>query len=118
MAGSDLDGDEYTVIWDKDLAFEYNQTAKDYSAPKIATTSEKMSDDKFQEEMAKFFVAYLSGDALGRISNSHLANADLYGIQSQVLFLFFLLYFRFLGFICIFFRLNKLKLYNFYRSIF
>uniref|UniRef100_A0A183BJJ6 RNA-directed RNA polymerase n=1 Tax=Globodera pallida TaxID=36090 RepID=A0A183BJJ6_GLOPA len=85
MAGSDLDGDEYTLIWDEELALEGNQPAADYSAPKgKSTPTADLSPEEYQQQMASFFVKYLSNDSVGQISNSHLANSDLYGIDCDV----------------------------------
>uniref|UniRef100_A0A914GYY0 RNA-directed RNA polymerase n=1 Tax=Globodera rostochiensis TaxID=31243 RepID=A0A914GYY0_GLORO len=85
MAGSDLDGDEYTLIWDEELALEGNQPATDYSAPKAnSTPTADLSPDEYQYQMASFFVKYLKNDSVGQISNSHLANSDLYGIDCDV----------------------------------
>ncbi|MCP9260836.1 RNA-dependent RNA polymerase EGO-1 [Dirofilaria immitis] len=69
MAGSDLDGDEYSVIWDPELMFEHNEPPLDFTK---------------ELEMRKFFVNYIKQDSIGSISNAFLVNADLYGITSEV----------------------------------
>lgn len=86
MAGSDLDGDEYTVIWDPGLALERSQPPADYATPKVepGEQSGERGADECQAKMAEFFCKYLCSDMVGRIANSHLANADLYGIDSEV----------------------------------
>ncbi|CAK5059197.1 unnamed protein product [Meloidogyne enterolobii] len=82
MAGSDLDGDEYTVIWDEQLYLDKNEDAFDYTckAQEAAAISEKDLRDK----MAEFFVDYIKQDSIGRIANAFLVNSDLYGIKSEI----------------------------------
>ena len=90
MAGSDLDGDEYSVIWDEGLFLDRNEDPFDYSEG-IATVTENdslvLDDDndgeRLQSMMTDFFVQYITQDSIGQISNAHLANSDLYGIESQ-----------------------------------
>nr|CRZ22694.1 BMA-RRF-3, isoform a [Brugia malayi] len=80
MAGSDLDGDEYTVIFDKELFFENNERAMffpnslptEYGTP--ATTG----------DMIDFFLKYLSQDSIGRMSNAHLIMCDRLGLFHEV----------------------------------
>jgi hypothetical protein len=98
MAGSDLDGDEYGVIWDPELTFIRNEPAvllilvyfniiikADYS-PIIHNEQNSLNikHDNFQNELADFFVNYMKHDSIGRIANAHLANSDLYGIKTKV----------------------------------
>ncbi|EJW84764.1 RNA-dependent RNA polymerase, partial [Wuchereria bancrofti] len=68
MAGSDLDGDEYTVIFDKELFFENNERAMFFpkSIPSECGTPPTTGD------MIDFFLKYLSQDSIGRMSNAHL----------------------------------------------
>uniref|UniRef100_A0A915C5Y6 RNA-directed RNA polymerase n=2 Tax=Parascaris univalens TaxID=6257 RepID=A0A915C5Y6_PARUN len=82
MAGSDLDGDEYSVIWDKKLMFVYNENPLDFT--KRMRKYEEVGSDKVDLEMRKFFVNYIKQDSIGSIANAFLVNADLYGITSEI----------------------------------
>ncbi|KAF1760723.1 hypothetical protein GCK72_008972 [Caenorhabditis remanei] len=81
MAGSDLDGDEYSIIWDQQLLLDKNEDPFDF-------TSEKQKSSFKEEEidglMRDFYVTYLKLDSVGTISNSHLHNSDQYGLNSRV----------------------------------
>uniref|UniRef100_A0AC35GGL2 RNA-dependent RNA polymerase n=1 Tax=Panagrolaimus sp. PS1159 TaxID=55785 RepID=A0AC35GGL2_9BILA len=84
MAGSDLDGDEYSVIWDPDLLFDHNEPAFDYSVgPKNDGEEPLINEDELQGKMIKFFVDYISQDSIGILANAFLANSDLYGIDTE-----------------------------------
>ncbi|VDN18470.1 unnamed protein product [Gongylonema pulchrum] len=83
MAGSDLDGDEYSVMWDQELMFEHNEAPLDFPKPKI-TTKNEVEEDHVDLEMRKFFSTYVKQDSIGSISNAFMVNADLYGIDSEV----------------------------------
>nr|CAD2209394.1 unnamed protein product [Meloidogyne enterolobii] len=65
MAGSDLDGDEYGVIWDPELAFNKNEPPADYT-PVIydEEAGDSFEHDDFQDKMAGFFVNYLKHDSI------------------------------------------------------
>ncbi|EJD73758.1 RNA dependent RNA polymerase [Loa loa] len=82
MAGSDLDGDEYSVIWDPELMFEHNEPPLDFT--KSASDNKIVEEEQVDLEMRKFFVNYIKQDSIGTISNAFLVNADLYGITSEV----------------------------------
>ncbi|CAG9539819.1 unnamed protein product [Cercopithifilaria johnstoni] len=82
MAGSDLDGDEYSVIWDPELMFEHNEPPLDFT--KSTLSNEIVHEEQVDLEMRKFFVNYIKQDSIGSISNAFLVNADLYGITSEV----------------------------------
>ncbi|CAI4223122.1 unnamed protein product [Auanema sp. JU1783] len=107
MAGSDLDGDEYSVIWDPELMLEKNVPAKSYmsQSPKYNKETTKHVDtsnnenvtgpsqpwegsemdlEKLNSYCADFFVNVITQDAIGHISNCHLFNADTYHITSKV----------------------------------
>ncbi|VDN22406.1 unnamed protein product [Gongylonema pulchrum] len=76
MAGSDLDGDEYTVIFDRELFFQHNENAMFFpkSKPVEYVTSPTT------EDMIDFFLKYLSQDSIGRMSNAHLIMCDRLGL--------------------------------------
>ncbi|VDK18703.1 unnamed protein product [Anisakis simplex] len=82
MAGSDLDGDEYTVIWDKKLMFVRNESPLDFT--KRVKKYEVVDQDHVDFEMRKFFCNYIKQDSIGSIANAFLVNADLYGITSEI----------------------------------
>jgi hypothetical protein len=82
MAGSDLDGDEYTVIWDDQLYLQRNEKPFDYTSLTEEVKAE--NEEQFRREMANFFVNYIKQDSIGRIANAFLVNSDLYGITSEV----------------------------------
>ncbi|XP_064466071.1 uncharacterized protein LOC135377522 isoform X2 [Ornithodoros turicata] len=83
MAGSDLDGDEYIVIWEEDLFFPGpNKEPMVYddeeSKPHCTSVTEN--------DMIQFICDYIKHDSVGVISNAHLAWADdvNHGIFSRV----------------------------------
>ncbi|CCD31066.1 RNA-directed RNA polymerase [Caenorhabditis elegans] len=81
MAGSDLDGDEYSVIWDQELLLERNEEPFDFAVEKIKVPYDR---EKLDVLMREFYVTYLKLDSVGQISNSHLHNSDQYGLNSRV----------------------------------
>ena len=83
MAGSDLDGDEYLVMWDEELFLDWNEPAADYSPPKMVSPVPN-DPARMQENMADAFANYMANDSIGKIANNYLANADLFGLDSQV----------------------------------
>ncbi|KAK6060839.1 hypothetical protein COOONC_01495, partial [Cooperia oncophora] len=80
--GSDLDGDEYAVIWDQDLLLDRNEKAFNYTPEKAEVLPVDVK--KINDDMVKFYITYVTQDSVGKISNSFLFNADLYGINSKV----------------------------------
>ncbi|GFS81565.1 RNA-dependent RNA polymerase 1 [Nephila pilipes] len=78
MAGSDLDGDEYAVLWNDDLIFYRSNESPGHfpSAPEEINYNIKDSD------MVDFLVKYIKNDQVGAIANAHLAHADSKGIFS------------------------------------
>ncbi|KAI9322600.1 RNA dependent RNA polymerase-domain-containing protein [Dichotomocladium elegans] len=71
-SGGDLDGDDYTIFWDRELIPpKKNYEPMNYKAPKPPEVVDvRISDIK------KFFVNYINNDNLGQIANAHLATAD------------------------------------------
>ncbi|CAJ0585767.1 unnamed protein product, partial [Mesorhabditis spiculigera] len=79
MAGSDLDGDEYSVIFDERCFFDHNEAAMSFPAAEEGKIAEKLPTHK---DMVQFFMRYLSQDSIGRLSNAHLRASDYYGLFS------------------------------------
>ncbi|GMT30744.1 hypothetical protein PFISCL1PPCAC_22041, partial [Pristionchus fissidentatus] len=87
MAGSDLDGDEYTVVWDPELFLDHNEKAAEYP---MGETSNRWKMERREEEwemdedqMAEVYIDYCANSQLGQLSNNHLAASDAYGINSK-----------------------------------
>ncbi|XP_049275098.1 uncharacterized protein LOC119404959 isoform X2 [Rhipicephalus sanguineus] len=73
ITGSDLDGDEYVVIAEKDLLFP-----GDNAAPMVFSDYAFKADtlQDLDEEMISFTCNYIKNDNIGLMSNAHLAWAD------------------------------------------
>ncbi|KAB8236873.1 RNA dependent RNA polymerase [Aspergillus alliaceus] len=72
-SGGDLDGDDYVVIWDRDLL------PKDWFREPMKYASNKAQDlnrDVTVNDITSFFVMYMKNDFLPRIAHAHLALAD------------------------------------------
>ncbi|CAJ0595851.1 unnamed protein product [Cylicocyclus nassatus] len=82
MAGSDLDGDEFAVIWDKELMLDRNEEAFDYTSEKPVYKPVKKGT--ISEDMVDVYVNYVMHDSIGTIGNAFQFQADLYGITSKV----------------------------------
>ncbi|KAL3252336.1 hypothetical protein MRX96_017656 [Rhipicephalus microplus] len=79
MAGSDLDGDEYIVIWEPDLFFPgSNREPMVFSDTSVGAPSTGNLDD----DIIGFLCKYILNDNVGVMSNAHLAWADNCGIFS------------------------------------
>ncbi|KAF9547522.1 hypothetical protein EC957_008359 [Mortierella hygrophila] len=71
-SGGDLDGDDFTVIWDPNIVSNVlEMPPMDYSGPEAAPAS-----DVTIRDILKFFVQYAVSDNLGLIANAHLAQSD------------------------------------------
>uniref|UniRef100_A0A914XXS8 RNA-dependent RNA polymerase n=1 Tax=Panagrolaimus superbus TaxID=310955 RepID=A0A914XXS8_9BILA len=67
------------------LFLDHNEPAFDYT-PKEAKPLELSENEikmNLTQHMINFFTLYVSQDSVGTIANSHLANSDLYGINSK-----------------------------------
>ncbi|KAJ6525898.1 RNA dependent RNA polymerase-domain-containing protein, partial [Mycena vulgaris] len=74
LGGGDLDGDFYTVIYDKDLQITREHPPMDYTPVKPV--------EKDRVEMAdvcEFVVEFIKSDVLGIVASNHLAIADRFG---------------------------------------
>lgn len=72
-SGGDLDGDDYFVIWDKDLLpREWNCTPMSYNAP----TPKNLHRPVEITDLMKFFVRFMKNDSLPTIAHAHLALTD------------------------------------------
>ncbi|KAF8944123.1 hypothetical protein BGZ47_004607 [Haplosporangium gracile] len=71
-SGGDLDGDDFTVIWDPKIVKNVMELPPmDYSGREAAPAS-----DVTIRDILKFFVQYAVSDNLGLIANAHLAQSD------------------------------------------
>ncbi|RUS27038.1 RNA dependent RNA polymerase-domain-containing protein [Jimgerdemannia flammicorona] len=70
-SGGDLDGDEFTVIWDTKLIPKTNYPPHEFKGSP-PTTVKRVTMNKIKN----FFVQYIKNDNLGMIANAHLALAD------------------------------------------
>ncbi|KAF8382708.1 rrf-3 [Pristionchus pacificus] len=80
MAGSDLDGDEYSVIFDPKMLLGYNEEAMVF--PK--QTAANYNFTPTTSDIADFFLKYLQSDSVGLASNAHLHMADKRGLFTSV----------------------------------
>lgn len=72
-SGGDLDGDDFLVMWDKDLLpRDWNDEPMDYKAPRPVT----LERDVTPNDITSFFVTYMKNDTLPKIAHAHLALAD------------------------------------------
>ena len=82
ISGSDLDGDEYAVIWHEDLVplQTPNAEAYNYDSQK---ESEKLDRPINRKDINDVVLKIAESDYLGRLSNLHLAYADRFGVDSN-----------------------------------
>lgn len=72
-SGGDLDGDEYFVIWDKELQpLEWNCDPMSYAAPAPRPLDRPVE----VTDLMKFFVKFMKNDSLPTIAHAHLAQSD------------------------------------------
>eukprot|EP00798_Chlamydomonas_sp_ICE-L_P010051 gene10051-7944_t len=73
LAGGDLDGDIYSVIWDPSLVPNHTHPAMEAGASAPPQTVDGAITSK---HIGDFFVDYMKNDNLGFIANAHLRLAD------------------------------------------
>eukprot|EP00798_Chlamydomonas_sp_ICE-L_P006643 gene6643-3300_t len=78
VANSDLDGDRYTVLAYRPLVEHLKQSeAMVFEAASPSSTIKASKQLEIQsEEVAKFYADAFANNALGQVSNAHLAQAD------------------------------------------
>ena len=82
ISGSDLDGDEYTVIYGHDLIptspnpppYDYDSGPAPVPLDRVVTRADRL----------KVILDICEQDNLGRLSNMHLILSDLWGIDSEI----------------------------------
>ncbi|GFU25130.1 probable RNA-dependent RNA polymerase 1 [Nephila pilipes] len=87
MAGSDLDGDEYSVIWMPELIFNrQNEIPAHYPKPDLQIfqniTDFLLNSDT--TEIANFLVEYIKNDKIGSIATAHLAFSDQLSVHHKM----------------------------------
>ncbi|CAN8004177.1 unnamed protein product, partial [Ixodes hexagonus] len=87
MAGSDLDGDEYSVIWYEPLLFKRNDDPMDFysSEANVACMRNNARILRQVQDMVDFMCTYIVNDVVGLMGSAHLAWADLLkaGVKSN-----------------------------------
>lgn len=78
LGGGDLDGDDYTLIWDPRFLIQRNSPPMDYTPPVPARVPRVTMAD-----VCENFVNYLKNDMLGQIANAHLAWTDILSPASE-----------------------------------
>ncbi|ORD99367.1 RDR1 [Hepatospora eriocheir] len=78
-SGSDLDGDIYSVSWNKDLIPNHIFKPYDYSSKAAVLTKETV----LFSDIVNFFIRHMRYYQLGSIANSHLSMADQTSIFSE-----------------------------------
>ncbi len=72
-SGGDLDGDDYLIMWDKELLpRDWNEEPMDYKAPEPMQVEGEVTT----EDITRFFVNYIRNDTLPQIALAHLALGD------------------------------------------
>uniref|UniRef100_A0A914Z9Q3 RNA-dependent RNA polymerase n=1 Tax=Panagrolaimus superbus TaxID=310955 RepID=A0A914Z9Q3_9BILA len=79
MGGGDLDGDEYSVVWDPSLMLNHSEAAADYTPTKSNPAIHSIED--LPSNSAQFRYDYMMNDHLAKISNCHLAHSDLHSLE-------------------------------------
>ena len=75
MSGSDLDGDQFAVTWDRRLFLNYTSEPMDYSPPQVKPEDEEINDST----LLRHFINHTRNDNLGRIAMLWLDHASRTG---------------------------------------
>lgn len=85
-SGGDLDGDMFSLIWDKKLVppkslehafLDYDCVASAAAATSSATGTDGNSQTQAMKTLSDFYVRVISNESLGRVAHLHLALCDL-----------------------------------------
>ncbi|ODN90833.1 RNA-dependent RNA polymerase 1 [Cryptococcus wingfieldii CBS 7118] len=74
LGGGDLDGDDYTLIWDQ----RFVQTLKVYDPMEYTAPDPISVEEVSQKHLNENFVQYVLNDVLGQVDNCHLALSDYF----------------------------------------
>ena len=81
ISGSDLDGDEYLVVWHEDLVPRTTENARPFDFD-AHTPPPKLVDPVTRDHINSAILDIAEQDCLGQLSNLHLAFADKLGVDS------------------------------------
>lgn len=94
MAGSDLDGDDYLILWDPIAVEAFTPTpARDYASSStvnnlmdgVPSQVDALTRDKLlMNKVKNYYIEYMNMNQLGLISNLHLAWSDRHGLESEI----------------------------------
>ncbi|GMT30730.1 hypothetical protein PFISCL1PPCAC_22027, partial [Pristionchus fissidentatus] len=90
MAGSDLDGDEYCLIWDPQICFDHNEEASLFPSgedvkkwPIVRKEGGEVDIEACEKRLAEFYIEAITQEQIGVLSNAHLATSDFYGLEAK-----------------------------------
>lgn len=92
MAGSDLDGDEYTVVCDDELLLDRNEEAFDFVADDKLEPNPSWKDLSEERRKIEHILDYFQKNKIGMFADAQMDASDMYGINSEVASILFLLY--------------------------
>jgi RNA-dependent RNA polymerase len=82
ISGSDLDGDEYAVIWHEDLVPDKTPNATPYNFDSQGDPP-LLNEPVTRNDINDIILNIAESDYLGRMSKLHLAYADRFGVDSN-----------------------------------
>ncbi|CAM4932198.1 unnamed protein product [Rotaria socialis] len=81
ISGSDLDGDEYLVLWHEDLVPNETENAQPYDYDALIP-NQSLNRPVERDDINEAILRIAEQDALGRLSKLHLAFADKFGVDN------------------------------------